>query len=153
MRPLGLKLNVLVKALDDKFGSTASSLHDRWPEIVGETLASRTEPIKLTAARGNSSGVLELRVAGPFAALVQHQAQDIMARLDLVLGKGKVGRLRVVQGPISVATRKAGRPVRRLRPPLDAAIEAEIADGLSELPEGPLKQALAKLGREVMRGR
>ncbi|MGE5502481.1 MAG: DUF721 domain-containing protein, partial [Ignavibacteriales bacterium] len=37
--------------------------------------------------------------------------------------------------------------------PLDAAAERELADGLADQPDGPLKSALLKLGREVLRDR
>jgi hypothetical protein len=59
--------------------------------------------------------------------------------------------LRIVQGPLRNAPRAP--PVVRARPrgPLDAAQERALADSLAELPEGPLKAALARLGREVLR--
>jgi WD40 repeat protein len=44
--------------------------------------------------------VLELRVDGPAAALVQHQAPEILSRVNLFLGAGSVGKLRIVQGPV-----------------------------------------------------
>jgi hypothetical protein len=34
---------------------------------------------------------------------------------------------------------------------LDAALEAGLAEGLAKAPDGPLKQALLKLGRGVLR--
>jgi hypothetical protein len=40
--------------------------------------------------------------------------------------------------------------VRRSARPLDAAQEARLAAGLSDLPEGGLKDALAALGRGVL---
>jgi hypothetical protein len=40
-----------------------------------------------------------------------------------------------------------------MRPPLDAAAEQALADSLAETPDGPLKAALLRLGREVLRGR
>ena len=39
-------------------------------------------------------------------------------------------------------------PGRRVRPPLDEAAERELAEGLAATPEGPLKEALARLGRD-----
>jgi hypothetical protein len=63
-----------------------------------------------------------------------------------------VVKLRIVQGPLSrPATAAAAAPKRRSRAPLDAAAERELASGLAEAPDGPLKDALLRLGREVMR--
>ncbi|MFT4251054.1 MAG: DUF721 domain-containing protein, partial [Caulobacter sp.] len=39
----------------------------------------------------------------------------------------------------------------RRRPPLDAAQERDLANSLVEQPDGPLKEALLKLGRGVLR--
>jgi len=141
-----------VKALEERFGPSAGDLRSRWGEIVGEALASRTEPVKLVKAR-QGSATLELKVAGPVAALVQHQAPLILDRLNLYLGPGTVGRLRIVQGPVKPAAPVVRRgSARRIRPPLDAADERALAESLEAAPDGPLKGALLRLGREVLRG-
>jgi len=143
-------LGNVVKALDAKFGQGPDTLRARWREIVGEALATRSEPVKLVKARSGGA-TLELRVAGPVAALVQHQAPLILDRLGLFLGPGQVTRLRIVQGPLSRAQPAKSAPSRRSRQPLDAAAEAELADGLAKAPDGPLREALRRLGREVLR--
>lgn len=141
----------LVRSLDKQFGPSVAPLQSRWREIVGETLWRISEPVKLITPRGANAGTgatLELRVDGPAAAIVQHQAEDIIARVNLAIGSGAVGRLRIVQGLI----RRAGRPKPpRPRPPLDAAREAELMASLATTPDGPLKAALIKLGRAMLR--
>jgi hypothetical protein len=154
--PGGRSLGPLIKALDERFGQGPDLLRARWREIVGEALAARTEPVKLTKPRGGGGGVLELKVDGPAAALIQHQAPDILARVNLFLGAGAVVRLRVVQGPVRrvVADQgpaKAAQARRRRAQPLDAAAEAELDAGLARAADGPLKTALRRLGREVLR--
>jgi hypothetical protein len=143
-------LTRLIKTLDERFGHGPDTLKARWREIVGESLATRSEPVKL--AKGRTGGAtLELRVAGPVAALVQHQAPLILDRLNLYLGQGAVARLRIVQGPLSRPPAAKPPPRRRVRPPLDAAAERALADSLADARDGPLKAALLRLGREVMR--
>ena len=149
-RAMGTALTPLLKSLEGKFGASVSPLAARWKEIVGETLARRTEPVRLTKPRGGGPGVLELKVDGPAAALVQHQAPDILERVKLVLGEGAVERIRIVQGPVKAPV-VVNRPARRGTGPLDAAAEAELAQGLAEAPEGKLKAALLRLGRGVLR--
>ncbi len=145
-------LAAAMKALEAKFGPGANDLKSRWREIVGESLASRSEPVKLVKSR-TGGATLELKVAGPVAALIQHQAPLILDRLNLYLGQGAVARLRIVQGPLTrAAAARAAAPIRRARPPLDAAAERALAEGLAATPEGPLKAALLRLGREVLRG-
>lgn len=153
----GKALAGLVRALDERFGQGADGLKARWREVAGEVLASRTEPVKLIKGRGGLPGVLEIKVDGPAAALIQHQAPEILARVKLFLGDGVVDRLRIVQGPIrpkpagprdavTAATKR-----RRNAAPLDAAVEARLQAELAKAPEGPLKAALLRLGREVWR--
>jgi hypothetical protein len=152
---VGGSLAPLIRSLDERFGKGPDGLRARWREIVGEALALRTEPVKLTKPRqGDGGGVLELKVDGPAAALIQHQAPEILARVNLFMGAGTVARLRVVQGPIRRAPPAAARAAdsrRRRAQPLDAAAEAELDSGLSRVPDGPLKTALRRLGREVLR--
>ena len=148
----GRGLSQLLKALEERFGQGPEGLQARWREIVGESLAARSEPVKLVKSR-TGGATLELKVAGPVAALIQHQAPLILDRLNLYLGPGSVTRLRIVQGPLSPAVLRQRPPGRRVRPPLDAAAERELAEGLAATPEGPLKEALARLGREVLRAR
>ena len=150
--PAGRTVSRLLRGLDKHFGPGVGPLQARWREIVGETLWRVSEPVKLVQPRGTKAGsgaALELRVDGPAAAIVQHQAEDIIERVNLALGSGAVARLRVVQGLI----RRTARPAKssRAKPPLDAAREAELAQSLAAVPDGPLKTALLKLGRGVLR--
>ena len=150
----GRALSKTIKALDARFGQGADGLKARWSEIVGATLARRTQPTKLVKPRTGAGAVLELRVEGPSAAIIQHQAPDILARVNLFLGAGSVERLRIVQGPLRAAapalSNLAAR--RRGKGPLDAGAEEQLVESLAALPEGRLKAALTRLGREVLRG-
>ena len=144
-------LSKLLKELDAKYGQGPGALQARWREIVGPEIAKRTEPVKLSKPRGGGPGALEIRVAGASAALIQHQAPEIVARVNLFLGAGAVNKLRIVQGPLRAMAADAAKPARRRTAPLDAAREAELSKGLEKAPDGPLKAALLSLGRGVMR--
>jgi hypothetical protein len=67
-----------------------------------------------------------------------------------------VDKLRIVQGPLRPAARREDpaatvKARRKAIAPLDAAEEARLRAELAAAPDGPLKAALLKLGREVMR--
>ena len=155
--PAGKALTRLVKALDERFGQGAEGLKARWREIAGERLASRTEPVKLVKGRGGAGAALELKVDGALATLVQHAAPEIIERVNLFHGPGAVEKIRIVQGPVRPPPKRDGSAVaavkgrRRAAAPLDAAEEARLQAELAEAPDGPLKAALLRLGREVMR--
>ncbi|MBW3560853.1 MAG: DUF721 domain-containing protein [Proteobacteria bacterium] len=152
--PMGRSLRPLIKQLDERFGSGPGALQARWREIAGDRLAAFTEPVKLSKPRGGAAAALELRVQGPAAALVQHQAPEILARVNLFLGPGSVDRLRIVQGPVKAApagpTPAQAAKARRRTAPLDAGVEARLAAEVSEAPP-KLREALLRLGRAVER--
>jgi hypothetical protein len=150
--PAAKALIPTLRTLDARFGHGADALKARWREIVGEACARRTEPVRLSTSRAGAGASLEIRVDGPAATIIQHQAADILARVNLFLGAGSVERLRIVQGPLRRKPTAKAPERPRSRAPLDAAAERDLAQGLAKLPEGPLKAALTRLGREVMRG-
>lgn len=157
MPAAGRQLTALLKSLEARFGQGPDVLRARWREIVGDSLAARTEPVKLVRNRAGGA-TLELKVDGPAAALIQHQAPEVLARVNLFLGDGTVARLRIVQGRVQppaadAAKAKVAQARRRRAQPLDAADEAALQVSLAKAPEGLLKQSLLKLGREVLRTR
>jgi hypothetical protein len=153
--PAGKGLGKLIKGLEERFGQGPDVLRARWREIAGEVLALRTEPVKLVKNR-TGGATLELKVDGPAAALIQHQAPEVLARVNLFLGEGAVSKLRIVQGRVkppvaALAAAEVAKARRRRAQPLDAAKEDALEQGLAKAPEGPLKRALLRLGREVLR--
>jgi hypothetical protein len=148
--PAGRALNKTLKELDTRFGQGPGALVARWREIVGPEIAKRTEPVKLVKGRNGAPSSLEIRVAGPSAAIIQHQAHDILARVNLFLGSEAVQKLRIVQGPLRPAIEPPAPPRKRAAP-LDAAQEAQLSRDLADAPEGRLKDALTRLGRAVLR--
>jgi hypothetical protein len=154
--PAARGLNKTLKALEAKFGDSGPGmlmLAKRWREIVGEVLGRRTEPVKLVRPKRGGAAILEIKVDGAAAALIQHQSADILARVNLILGPGSADRLRIVQGPIRPQAGQPGGapPRKRSKGPLDAATEADLAKSLAGAPEGKLKASLLKLGREIAR--
>jgi hypothetical protein len=149
--PLGRALGKTLREFDAKFGKGPGALAARWREVVGAEIAKRTEVVKLTKGRNGGPSSLEIRVAGPAAAIIQHQAHEILARVNLFLGADAVQKLRIVQGPLQARAEPA--PPRKRSQPLDAAEEARLAQSLADAPDGKLKSALLALGRGVLRQR
>jgi len=147
--PAGRALGAFLREMDARFGQGAGALTARWREVVGPEIARRTEPVKLVRGRNGGPSSLEIRVAGPAAAIIQHQAHEILARVNLFLGPEAVQKLRIVQGPLQHKPEAA--PARRRAVPLDAAAEARLAQGLAEASDGKLKDALMALGRGVLK--
>jgi len=144
-----------IKGLDARFGHGVEGLAAHWMEVVGKALAARSEPGRLIRSRVKDGATLELRVEGPSSVLIQHQSPDIIERVNLFLGAGAVTGLRIVQRPLvrgKPGDPKAARATRlRHKAPLDIGDERRLADELAAFSDGPLKRALHRLGREVLR--
>jgi hypothetical protein len=114
-----------------------------WAQVVGPALAAVTSPLRLSA------GTLTLACAGPVAMELQHLAPELIARINGHLGRAAVERLRFVQqaagGPRARTAAPAAHPA--------APLPAPVAERLSALPPGELREALENLARGVYRNR
>jgi hypothetical protein len=143
------------KSIGDVFakqGFAAAEIVTRWQEIVGEELARRSEPMKLTWPRRDdpdSIGVLQIRVEGAYALEIQHLQPVIIERVNRYFGWRCVGRLAIRQGPVA-ARRK--RPAPRKEPSAEEIGKARKAIGKFE--DDALGHSVARLGALIKdRGR
>ena len=147
--PVQKQVQPLLKSLQARFEANddgAGRLKTRWNEVVGEQLSRLCEPVRIIKGKGRP-GTLEIRVAGAYAPLIQHQSQVVIDRINLYLGSGTIDRLRLIQGPLSV---KPGAP-QPVRPkPLNAAEELRLRESVSDVGDEKLREALLKLGRGVL---
>ena len=116
--------------------AAAAQLIADWETVVGPALAGVTLPRRLSA------GTLTLACAGPMALELQHQSQLLIGRINGHYGRLLVDRLRFVQD--ETAAVRTPPPVPRAAP-----LPVEIPD----MPEGPLRDALAALGGQIARRR
>jgi len=130
----------------------AGRLKTRWPEIAGNTLARVCEPTRIIKTRSTAANpkgaTLEIRVAGAYAALVQHQSAVLLDRVNLFLGGRQIERLRLVQGPLTTPARA---PLPRRPRPLTAAEELDLQQSLADVGDEKLRKTLLSLGREVLK--
>lgn len=105
-----------------------------WSNIVGESLARRTEPRKLGA------GTLTIACHGPVAMEIQHMQAALINRINMWCGQKIVERLRLTQDfqPTTPKPRAVARQSAPLTPP-----------DLPDFPEGPLRDALEALGTRL----
>ncbi len=141
------------KIVGDAFarqGFASTELVTRWADIVGAEIAACSEPIKLNwprRAQGEETeaATLVLRVEGPAAIEIQHLTELICERVNRFLGWRAVGRLALRQAPL----RHRQHPTAARA---DPAAAARIAEGLTDIKNDELKQALARLGAAIKRG-
>ena len=108
-----------------------------WPDIVGPHLAGMTVPRRLSA------GTLTVACRGPVAMELQHLAPTVIARINATCGQGVVKRLKMVQDLTAAPRMPTAAPRRPPPPPVQ----------IDDMPDGPLKDALSRLGGWLNTGR
>jgi hypothetical protein len=141
-RPLGTLLPRLTRPAFRRRSPAGATLMADWPAVVGPALAAVTSPRRL------SGGTLVIACSGPVAMELTHLAPQLIGRINAHLGRVAVERLRFVQQAASGGTPSGSRPPATAAP-LPAPVEAAMA----RIPEGGLREALAKLARGVYRNR
>jgi hypothetical protein len=91
---VGKALDQVMRGLGAPEASGVHLVFDRWAEVVGESLASRTRPLRIEGQR------LVLAVDEPaMATHVRFLQAELLARLEELLGPGRVTALDLRVGP------------------------------------------------------
>jgi hypothetical protein len=144
--PVARLLARATRPLAGRIRAATARLALDWPQVVGPALAAVTAPERLGG--GKDGRVLTIRAAGPVALELQHLAPQLMERINAHLGPGAVVRLKFIQSAPGFAEPQAPPPVPPRRAPDPGAL-ARMQAALAELPEGPLREAMARLGRAI----
>jgi len=149
-RPLSELLGAILSDALKSQGFASAEIITRWPDIVGTEIAVHSEPIKINwpRAAGNEPpepATLVLRVEGPVAIEIQHLSAVILERVNRFFGWQAIGRIVLRQAPLR--RREPAKPP----PEPDAEIVAGIAEGMPEIEDEDLRQALARLGAAIKR--
>jgi hypothetical protein len=156
-RAVGSFLPALTTKALQRYGFSTAGLILDWSSIVGSEIARYSAPEKLSWPRRaetqeedgagpkapRSGAVLVLRVEPAKALDVQYRASHIIERINTYFGYAAVSQLRLIQASVPRApTKPAARSVSE---PLTREV-AGIADP-------GLRDALARLGAQIMTGR
>ncbi len=142
---LGPELRNLMAQTARSFGFSVPDLLMAWPEIVGERLASRAYPEKLSR-RGAGGGTLTLRCRGAAALEVQHELPRIRDRLNTFLGSDLIETIKIVQGEVPLPAEKRAEARR----PLTPSQTQELTQRLEGIDNPALKSAFQRLGAAII---
>jgi hypothetical protein len=150
MLSLAATLPKVTRKVLGRRGLAEGSLVADWPALVGEMIAERSLPLRLSFDGGERrDGTLHVRVSGALALELQHLEPQVVERINGFFGYRAVGRLRIHQGPVPMRP----RPRRSEPPPPPAETEAEIAALVAPVDDGALREALQHLARSLHRAR
>ena len=145
LRAIGAEIPRIAGAALGKRGFGEAQLVTQWEAVIGEDLANKISPERISFPRGERrNGTLRLRVASAFATEAQHLEPVLIERINAFFGYGAVARLAFVQGPPLNAAPKP-LPLRKLSADEEREIESRVA-GVAD-PE--LRAALMRLGAAV----
>lgn len=139
-RPVAALLPAITRPAFRRRSPAAAQLLADWPAIVGPALAAVTLPRRFSAGR------LTLACTGPVAMELAHLAPQLLARINAHLGQALVAELRFTQDR---APESLPLPRAATQGPPGPAVENSVDNRLAHLPEGPLRAALAALGRSI----
>jgi hypothetical protein len=143
---LGETVSAVAGPMLGRRGFAGSRVAAEWASIVGEPLAARSLPERVTRAAGDQGGgTLHVRIAsGALAVELQHLEPVIVERINTYFGYQAVARLKLLHGPIPE------RRVERAPPRILAPADEEAVAGLVAGIEDPtLRQALRDLGKRL----
>lgn len=158
LKSLGAHIARLTGPLARRRGTATALLRAEWSLIAGPDIARLSLPERLVGAPGRtagkaaagtagpSGGTLRLRVDGPLALELQHQAPQLIERINGYLGHAAVARLQIVQGPLP----RRPPPARPPAAPLGPARQRALRDKLAPVEDSDLRHALERLGRAVL---
>lgn len=138
---IALKTSKILRPLSKKFGPGLHSLKSQWPHIVGEKWAKLSEPTRVKGARGEKTLIITAK--GPACALIAADAANILARLEQVLGKGAITRLKVNHGTIAAKTPAPAKLNTQARPTND------LQSTLESTSDNTLEKALNRLEQKT----
>lgn len=155
LRPLAELIDECLAPALAAQGFAAADIVVGWPEIVGERLAARSEPVKMEWPRRpkhagpdepSDPATLVLRCESAFALELQHMAPVLIERVNARYGWRCVGWIVLRQGPVRRIARE--RKLAELDP---AALDAARGRVGGVEDEG-LREALVRLGAGIIAG-
>lgn len=152
MEPLIKHFREITRAAFARHGFVQGEVVSNWAAIVGDEIATVCWPERISWPRATgdrtrrTGGTLVVRAAPGRALEVGYAVPRLIARINAFFGHAAIARIKVLQatgGPVPAPHKKtpAATPVSPCNPHLEA------------MGEGPLKDALLRLGRNLAAAR
>lgn len=138
-----------------KRGFASVDILAAWPDIVGARYRDRVQPDRLIWPRRPDRtdpetppepATLVVHTDGATALLLSHDSGQVIERINTFYGWKAVGRIKILQKPVAVKREAPEKTVR----PLTRSEEARLEQNLDGVESGRLREALKKLGEQVI---
>lgn len=127
------------------------ALVQSWEEIAGPRLAAKSRPQKIQWPRRSGDddpfepAVLVVACEGLAALHLQHETTEVISRVNAFLGYSAIGRIRIVQKPVSAPV----RPKPTVRPLTPPEVQ-RLSEAVGAIEDEGLRAALERLGATVI---
>jgi hypothetical protein len=151
--PLADLANGIIDPVLSRRAGINTALLGSWDEIAGERFADCTRPEKITWPRqngfadegGHRPGVLTVACEGARALFLSHAQGELISRINSFFGYPAIAQIRIVQKPVSKATRRSRTP-----PPLKGEAAERLGGMMDGIEDDKLRQAITRLGTAVL---
>lgn len=141
-----------IRKVGESRGFAVARLLTHWPEIAGEDMARITRPVKVGYGREGMGASLTLLTTGPNAPIIEMQKEKLRERVNAVYGYAAISRILITQtAATGFAEGQAEFTHKPKAPPApDPAILAEAARTAAPIQNDDLRQALERLGQNIL---
>jgi hypothetical protein len=150
-KPIGGAVTALLDPLLSKRTHVDAALALSWPELCGERLSGRTQPLKVTWPRRSGPddpfepGVLAIACEGAAALDLQYGTSELIERINGFFGYSAIGRIRIEQKRVD----HFRTPAKASPKTLPDTVLAEITREVGAIEDEGLREALERLGSSV----
>jgi hypothetical protein len=153
MKSLDKLARPIMRPAFEQYGFAHAELVAQWTAIVGEDIAEKCSPERLTwpngrdsAKRQSEGATLAVRADHGAGLALSYETQGIIDRINGFFGYMAVTKIKIVQG--NRAARHTPRPPQTINPTPDTIDKVDGKTGTIE--DGGLKNALTRLGQAAL---
>lgn len=145
-------MKTAVRHAGEARGFAVARLLTHWAEVVGEDLARKTRPVKISYGKGAMGATLTVLVKATEAPMIQMALPQLKDRVNAVYGYAAVNHIHLTQtAATGFAEGQADfAPAPKAAPRLDPAIAAQaqvVAEGVAD---PGLRTALEQLAQNIL---
>ena len=150
-QPLGGSITKLLDPMLAKRTHVDAALALSWPDIAGEKLAGRTQPLKVTwPHRGSQDepfkpGTLVVACEGAVALDLQYQTSELIDRINRFFGYSAVCKIQIKQAAIDAFKTRS----KRKEISLGTSETLQLRSSVEKIENEDLRNSLLKLGMSI----
>jgi hypothetical protein len=141
-----------IRRVGERRGFAETRLLTHWAEIVGQTVATIAQPVKVSYAREGFGATLTVLTDGARAPELQMMLPELKEKVNACYGYSAISRIRITQtGEVGFAEQAAVFTHKSAAPKvLSASQKAELASSLAPVADDRLRTALENLAKNVL---